>query len=101
MPGQGPNQRTGSALDGAGGQERDAAPHCGGSQAADRTRAGGIVLNNGGKEYTMDRDFPEYRKHLKELIGRLRKQIPGTMTGFSHLHLEGMKAGVLNEKQKE
>src|SRR5579864_3032088 len=49
----------------------------------------------------MDIDFPDYRKHLKELIGRLRKHIPGTMTGFAQLHQEGMKAGALNEKQKE
>src|SRR5438046_1678249 len=49
----------------------------------------------------MDRDFPRYRKHLKEQIGRLRHHLPGALTGFAHLHQEGMKAGALNEKQKE
>ena len=49
----------------------------------------------------MERDFPGYRRHLKGLIGRLRKRIPGVMTGFSRLHEAGMQAGALTEKQKE
>jgi AhpD family alkylhydroperoxidase len=49
----------------------------------------------------MDMNYPEYRKHLQGLIGQLRGQIPGTMKGFGLLHQESMKAGALNEKQKE
>jgi len=49
----------------------------------------------------MNKDYPGYRKHLKEQIGRLRKHIPDTMTGFAHLHQAGMKDGALTEKQKE
>ena len=49
----------------------------------------------------MDKNYPEYRKHLQGLMGRLRAELPGTMRGFGLLHQESMKAGVLGEKQKE
>jgi AhpD family alkylhydroperoxidase len=49
----------------------------------------------------MNRDFPAYRKHLQGLFARLRKRIPGTMTGFSQLHTESMKPGTLSAKHKE
>jgi AhpD family alkylhydroperoxidase len=49
----------------------------------------------------MDKNYPEYRKHLQGLIGRLRGQIPGPMKGFGLLHQESMKSGALDEKQKE
>jgi len=49
----------------------------------------------------MNKDYPAYRKHLQGQIGQLRKQIPGTMAGFAQLHQESMKAGALDEKQKE
>ena len=49
----------------------------------------------------MDKDYPEYRKHLQGLIGQLRGRIPGTMKGFGLLHQESMKAGALGEKEKE
>jgi AhpD family alkylhydroperoxidase len=49
----------------------------------------------------MDKDYPEYRKHMQRLMGRLRSRIPGTMKGFGMLHQESMKAGALSEKQKE
>lgn len=49
----------------------------------------------------MDKNYPEYRKHLQGLMGRLRGRIPGTMKGFGLLHQESMKAGALSEKQKE
>jgi AhpD family alkylhydroperoxidase len=49
----------------------------------------------------MDKNYPEYRKQLQGLIGRLRKKAPGVMTGFGQLHQESMKAGALDEKQKE
>ena len=49
----------------------------------------------------MDKNYPEYRKHLQGLIGQLRIEIPGTMKGFGLLHQESMKAGALSEKQKE
>jgi AhpD family alkylhydroperoxidase len=49
----------------------------------------------------MSTDYPEYRKHLQGAIGRLRGRIPGPMKGFGLLHQESMKAGALNEKQKE
>jgi len=47
------------------------------------------------------KNYPEYRKHLQGLIGQLRVSIPGTMKGFGTLHQESMKAGALDEKQKE
>ena len=49
----------------------------------------------------MNKNYPEYRKHLQGLIGRLRTEMPGTMKGFGLLHQESMKAGALGEKQKE
>ena len=49
----------------------------------------------------MEKNYPEYRKHLQALIGQLRGQIPGTMKGFGLLHQESMKAGALGEKHKE
>jgi AhpD family alkylhydroperoxidase len=49
----------------------------------------------------MNKDYSNYRKHLRWYIGKLREQIPGTMEGFGKLHDESMKAGVLDEKQKE
>ena len=60
-----------------------------------------MTPGNNREEKIIDTDFPGYRKHLKNLIGHLRKRIPGVMTGFSHLHQEGMQAGALDEKQKE
>lgn len=49
----------------------------------------------------MDSTFPEHRRHLKGLIARLRKRIPGTLSGFVQLHEESMKDGALSERQKE
>jgi len=49
----------------------------------------------------MNKDYPAYRKHLQRSIADLRKRIPGTMAGFGQLHQESMKAGALNEKEKE
>ena len=53
------------------------------------------------KRSKLDKNYPEYRRHLQGLIGRLRGRIPGTMKGFGLLHQESMKAGALNEKHKE
>ncbi len=49
----------------------------------------------------MNTNYPEYRKQLQGLIGKLRSQSPGTMKGFGLLHQESMKAGALSEKHKE
>src|SRR5688500_8267875 len=49
----------------------------------------------------MDMNYPEYRMELKELMGRLRQQIPGALAKFGQLHGETMKAGALNIKEKE
>jgi len=49
----------------------------------------------------MNEDYPGYRKHLQGMMGLLRKRIPGVMSGFGQLHQESMKAGALDEKQKE
>ena len=59
----------------------------------------------------MEKNYPEYRKHLQALIQRgtlprtcaaksPRKE-HGTMKGFGLLHQESMKAGALGEKHKE
>jgi AhpD family alkylhydroperoxidase len=49
----------------------------------------------------MDRSYPEYRKELQDLMGKLRRQIPGALAKFGQLHGETMKEGALNVKQKE
>ena len=49
----------------------------------------------------MNKNYPEYRKHLQGLIGQLRGSIPGTLKGFGLLHAESMKAGQLSPKHKE
>jgi len=49
----------------------------------------------------MNKDYPAYRKHLQRTIADLRKRIPGAMAGFGQLHQESMKAGALDEKEKE
>lgn len=47
------------------------------------------------------KNYPKYREHLKDQIGRLAKEIPGTMTGFGRLHQAAVAPGTLDTKTKE
>jgi AhpD family alkylhydroperoxidase len=49
----------------------------------------------------MNQNYPEYRKHMQGLMGKMRSRMPGTMKGFGMLHQESMKSGELTEKHKE
>lgn len=49
----------------------------------------------------MKKQYPEYYKHLKELVGRLSAQLPGPMASFAELHTAAMADGALNTKTKE
>jgi AhpD family alkylhydroperoxidase len=45
--------------------------------------------------------YPEYYNHLGELMGKLGKEIPGPMSGFSQLHRQAVAGGALSTKIKE
>ena len=49
----------------------------------------------------IDREYPEYRKHLGNLISELRKELPGPLEGFSTLHQNAVADGALSNKHKE
>ncbi len=49
----------------------------------------------------MKKKYPEYYKHLKELVARLSAQLPRPMAGFAELHTAAMADGALNTKTKE
>ena len=49
----------------------------------------------------MAENYPKHYEHVVELMGRLGKEIPDTMAGFSGLHKAGAKEGVLSKKFKE
>ncbi len=49
----------------------------------------------------MKKEYPEYYKHMRQLLGNLGKSIPDTMGGFKKLHDASMAEGVLGEKEKE
>jgi AhpD family alkylhydroperoxidase len=46
-------------------------------------------------------DYPTRHHDLQVLMGRLSREIPGTLAGFSHLHKEATAAGTLSVKFKE
>ena len=46
-------------------------------------------------------NYPELYDHLRGLIGRLGKELPGPMSGFSQLHKQALADGVLDAKTKE
>lgn len=49
----------------------------------------------------MQKNYPEYHEHLEELIGRLGRELPGTMLGFGKLHEEAVADGALKKGTKE
>lgn len=49
----------------------------------------------------MQKDYPEYHKHLESFIGQLGRRIPGTMTGFAEMHRHSVSDGVLTARVKE
>lgn len=46
-------------------------------------------------------NYPKHYDHLRELMGKLGKEIPDTMGGFSQLHKGAINEGVLSVKTKE
>lgn len=46
-------------------------------------------------------NYPELRKRLQSLSGRLARRIPDTMKGFSALHSGALAEGSLNKATKE
>jgi AhpD family alkylhydroperoxidase len=49
----------------------------------------------------MSTDYPAKHHDLQVLMGRLSREMPGTLAGFAHLHKEATAAGTLNAKFKE
>ena len=49
----------------------------------------------------MTANYPERRRELQGLMGRLGREIPGTMRGFAGLHEAATAAGALDAKSKE
>jgi AhpD family alkylhydroperoxidase len=49
----------------------------------------------------MEKRYPEYYDHLRELMNKLRENLPFTMTAFGQLHQKGVEDGALSEKVKE
>lgn len=45
--------------------------------------------------------YPEYYRHLKGLIRKLGKELPGPTRGFAELHKAAVGEGVLAPKTKE
>jgi AhpD family alkylhydroperoxidase len=49
----------------------------------------------------MSQTYPEYHNHLRNLLGKLGKELQGPMTGFGQLHKAALAEGVLSTKVKE
>lgn len=49
----------------------------------------------------MAKNYPENYDHLRNLMGKLGKAIPGPMGGFSQLHKAAVAEGALDVKTKE
>jgi AhpD family alkylhydroperoxidase len=49
----------------------------------------------------MATNFPEHYDHMRELMGRLGQEIPGTMKAFGQLHEVNAGDGILSAKSKE
>jgi len=49
----------------------------------------------------MGNNYPEHNKHLRQLMGKLGKEIPETMAGFAALHKASSTSGALDYKTKE
>ena len=53
------------------------------------------------KEVNVQKNYPEYHRHLESLIGQLGHRIPGTMSGFAEMHRQAVSDGALTAKMKE
>ncbi len=49
----------------------------------------------------MEKRYPEYSEHLRGLVAKLAKELPGPMAGFGQLHKQAVADGVLSTKVKE
>lgn len=49
----------------------------------------------------MGKDYPKHYDHVVELMGKIGKDIPTTMQGFSNLHKAAAGEGALSTKFKE
>jgi AhpD family alkylhydroperoxidase len=49
----------------------------------------------------MSKNFPEHYEEMRELMGKLGRDIPKTMGAFSQLHQANAGDGVLSAKDKE
>ena len=48
-----------------------------------------------------EQNYPAYQTHLRNLLVRLGKELPSTMTGFGQLHKAATAEGALSAKVKE
>ncbi len=49
----------------------------------------------------MKKDYPDYYKHVQEIMTKLGKALPGPMTGFAQMHQAVVEKGALSTKTKE
>ena len=47
------------------------------------------------------KDYPAYRQHLRSLMGRLGRELPGPVTALGQLHTQAMGEGALSTRTKE
>ncbi|MGD0563774.1 MAG: carboxymuconolactone decarboxylase family protein [Roseiarcus sp.] len=56
---------------------------------------------HGSGDGEMTTKYPEKYHDLQVLLGRLSREMPGTLSGFAHLHKEATASGALSAKFKE
>jgi 4-carboxymuconolactone decarboxylase len=49
----------------------------------------------------MEANYPERHHELQILLGKMRQEISGPMSGFEHLHKEAIAGGALSAKHKD
>ena len=49
----------------------------------------------------MAKNYPQLLEHIKELMGKLSKGLPGPMAGFGQLHEKAVAEGALSTRVKE
>lgn len=49
----------------------------------------------------MQKNFPEYRQHLRGLVQQLARELPGPVSAFGQLHDRSLADGALSGKTKE
>ncbi|MBE9485998.1 MAG: carboxymuconolactone decarboxylase family protein [Desulfuromonadales bacterium] len=49
----------------------------------------------------MGKNYPEYYDHIRDLMNKLGKELPGPMSGFVQLHQGAVAKGALGTKTKE